>query len=175
MEKQSRGVVVIVVSVLISVSLFIGFSVHKPTHAQATNLQGAPLVTPMLNGSGAASTFYTCNAQMEMLPFYDYSGNQFYMCHTNVWVAQAKPYLTGTTGTITGTLLAVGGSDTGNVTITGAAVGANCQANASDGTAPATGTFVDCNVGSTNTVTVRVVAFVIGTPPSKTYSVKVFP
>jgi len=88
--------------------------------------------------------------------------------------AFASAPLTGVTGTITGTLLAVGGSNTGNVTITGAVVGSNCVANATDGTPASTGTFIDCNVGSANTATVRIVAFVIGTPASKAYNVKVF-
>lgn len=84
-------------------------------------------------------------------------------------------YLSGTTSTITGTLLAVGGFDSGTVSISGATAGMGCLANTSDGSEVSTSVTIRCDVTSTNTVTVKVIAFVIATPGSKAYSVRVFP
>ena len=82
--------------------------------------------------------------------------------------------LSGTTGSIGGSLLAVGASASGTVTVTGATVGMPCDAQASDGTnMSALGANVGCTVTAANTVTVNVVAIVALTPAAKTYVVRV--
>lgn len=88
----------------------------------------------------------------------------------------ATSYLTGTTGSIGGGLLAVGASATGTATVTGALVTHACTAQPSDGTNIATsGAVPVCTVTSSNTVTVNVMAVIAVTPAAKTYTVKVFP
>lgn len=88
----------------------------------------------------------------------------------------ATSYLSGTTASIGGSLLALGGVSSGIATVTGATSGTPCTASASDGTnIAALGVSVECAVTGSNTVTVSIVAFVTLTPPSKTYNVRVFP
>jgi len=84
--------------------------------------------------------------------------------------------LSGTTGSIGGSLLAVGASASGTATVTGATVGMVCTAQPSDGTnIYALGANIGCTVTATNTVTVNVVAIVTLTPVAKTYVVRVIP
>ena len=84
--------------------------------------------------------------------------------------------LSGTTGSIGGSILAVGASASGTATVTGATVGMVCTAQPSDGTnIYALGANIGCTVTATNTVTVNVVAIVALTPVAKTYSVRVVP
>jgi hypothetical protein len=86
-------------------------------------------------------------------------------------------YLKGVTGTITGTLLAAGGFDSGTATVAGATAGMACDGvNATDGTV--IGSFVaKCFVtgSGSNNVTVTIMSPVIGTPPTKAYTFVVFP
>ena len=82
--------------------------------------------------------------------------------------------LTGTTGSIGGSLLTIGNSTTGNATIAGAVAGTPCIASASDGTnSLALGLLVDCKVTAANTATVTLYAVVALTPASKTYNVTI--
>lgn len=79
-----------------------------------------------------------------------------------------------TTGTITGSLLAVGACNSTTVAVGGAAVSMVSLAQASDGTnLAALGFDVIATVTSVNTVTVAVCATIAGTPPNKTYNVRV--
>lgn len=85
-------------------------------------------------------------------------------------------YLSGTTGSIGGSLLLVGASASGTATVSGAAVGMPCVATPSDGTNIAgVGGDIICTVTSANTATVNVVAIISLTPASKTYNVRVYP
>lgn len=83
--------------------------------------------------------------------------------------------LTGTTGSIGGGLLGIGGTSSGTVSVSGAIVGKPCQANASDGSA--VGFWkVDCKVGSAGVITVTLTGLAsLGiTPAAVTYNVIVF-
>lgn len=174
MEKNRSWAGGLLFGVLLSIFMAGLVSRHeRHGNAQSSTQGSSGMPSPVPSGAGAPGTFFTCNAAFGNMQFVNTTTFGTSYCDGVNWNAE-KDYLSGTTGTITGTLLAVGGADTGNVTIAGAVTGSNCQANASDGTAASAGTFIDCNVGSTNTVTVRIVAFVLGTPASKTYNVKVF-
>jgi hypothetical protein len=96
-----------------------------------------------------------------------------YSCYLGTWAAISP--MSGTTGSIGGSLLAsVGAATTGTITIQGASVGQPCIATASDGTNMlAIGFMVHCDVTTANTVTVTVAALIIGTPTSKTYFVRI--
>jgi hypothetical protein len=88
----------------------------------------------------------------------------------------ANARLTGTTGSIGGSLLSIGGAASGTATVSGAIVGQPCEAQASDGTnVVALGVTLGCTVTASNTVTVTETAIVALTPPSKTFNVRVFP
>jgi len=110
----------------------------------------------------------------------DASGN-----HLNFTVASsafscgntaANARLTGTTGSIGGSLLSIGGAASGTATVSGAVAGQPCDAQASDGTnVVALGVTLGCTVTASNTVTVTETAIVALTPPSKTFNVRVFP
>lgn len=85
-------------------------------------------------------------------------------------------YLSGTTGAIGGSILVAGATASGTATVTGAAVGQVCMAQASDGTnMAALGAVPVCTVTATNTATVNVVAVIGLTPASKTYAVRILP
>ena len=86
-----------------------------------------------------------------------------------------KDYLSGTTGVITGTLLALGGQDTGTATVTGATAGTPCVASTTDGTNPSSSVVVSCIVTAANTATVYETALAAGTPLSKAFNIRVFP
>lgn len=79
--------------------------------------------------------------------------------------------LTGTTGSIGGSLLIAGGCSTGTATVTGAAVG--MATIATPATPPGGGAQWQAYVSSANTVTVSVCAILSVTPPSTTYAVRV--
>jgi hypothetical protein len=86
--------------------------------------------------------------------------------------ACATAYLTGTTGTITGTSLTAT-CDSGTATVTGAAVGSPVTVSSTTG-ADVGGAFdLRASVTSTNTVTVYVCG--TGTPASLAYNVRVLP
>jgi hypothetical protein len=97
-----------------------------------------------------------------------------------VTVSSPVPYVNGTTGSIGGSLLAVGTPATGTATVTGVAAGRPCFAAPSDGTGLTSvgsglGVTVGCVVTSSGTATVYVGVAVAGTPVAKTYSVVAFP
>jgi hypothetical protein len=84
--------------------------------------------------------------------------------------------LSGTTGSIGGSLLSVGASASGTASIPGAVAGKNCIATASDGTnIYALGANIGCTVATAGVATVSVVAVIALTPPAKTYNVTVLP
>jgi hypothetical protein len=85
-----------------------------------------------------------------------------------------RPIISGATGTITGTLLAVGGCDSGTATVTGATAGMPVSVSTTDGTLQTGSFFVAASVTAANTVTVQVCAVAAGTPASKAYNVKVY-
>lgn len=84
-------------------------------------------------------------------------------------------YVKGVTGTITGTLLAVGGVDSGTVSVSGATVGQSCGAvAATDGTNPSSSVTLSCRVATAGVVTVEITAAAISTPASKAYNFVLF-
>lgn len=107
----------------------------------------------------------------------DVTGPIMYKCIAGTWTLTARPPLKGSTGTITGTLLAVGSCDSGTATVSSATVGMTATTpTATDGTdLAALGFNVQATVTSSNTVTVDICAIVLGTPPSKAYNVAVIP
>jgi hypothetical protein len=82
--------------------------------------------------------------------------------------------ISGTTGTITGTLLAVGSCDHGDVTITGVtSAWGITMPQATDGTNFAElGFNVQATITGANTVRIDVCAMLLGTPPSKQFTVR---
>ena len=85
-----------------------------------------------------------------------------------------RTVLTGTTGSIGGSLILLNASVTGTATVTGAVTGQPCLVSPSDGSNMlALGVDVSCNVTSANTVTVTLYAIVAVTPAAKTYNVVV--
>lgn len=152
--------------------------VHHERHGRAqSSTQGSSgMPSPIANGAGAPGNFFTCNTAFSFMEFVNTSNFTTYYCDGTNW-NQTKSSLSGTSGTITGTLLAAGASDTGTVTVAGATAGMSCGAvAATDGTV--INSFVlSCAVtgsGSSN-VTVSVMSPVLGTPPSKAYNFKVWP
>ena len=85
------------------------------------------------------------------------------------------PYLAGSTSSIGGTALVLGGRVSGTATVTGAVVGAPCIASASTGAAPVAGIVISCSVTAANTVTVALTAMIAATPVSSAYNVRVLP
>jgi hypothetical protein len=80
--------------------------------------------------------------------------------------------LTGTTASIGGTLLAIGGYASGVATVTGAIVGKPCFASPADGV-KISGIAIDCAVTATNTVTVYLTGIIAVLPTGKAYNVSV--
>jgi hypothetical protein len=82
--------------------------------------------------------------------------------------------LSGTTGSIGGSALTVGGAcATGTASVTGAVVGKNAMATRSDGALIGPNYKVDASVTSSGTVTVEECAIVAGTPSAVTFNVNV--
>lgn len=81
--------------------------------------------------------------------------------------------LRGTTGTITGTLLALGACNTGTATVTGATTA--MQATASPVSDPGTTVVWHAWVSSVNTVTVKECELVLGAPNNTAFNVTVNP
>ena len=119
----------------------------------------------------SASTPSTCTPGQF---FWNTTNAQLSLCpSTNVLTAVTP--MKGTTGTITGTLLAVGSCDSGTATVSGATAGQPVSVSTSDGTFLGGSFIVRGDVTSSNTVTVNICATVLGTPASKTYNVEVGP
>jgi hypothetical protein len=128
--------------------------------------------TSFSNGSGAP-----IGACVSGSSYVDSTNGNYWTCSSSAWklTATGAP-LTGTSGSIGGSLLAVGASASGTITVTGATVGMVCTAQPSDGTNMyAVGANIGCTVTSANTVTINVVAIVSLTVPSKTYTIRVVP
>jgi len=80
-----------------------------------------------------------------------------------------------TSSAIGGGLLAAGASASTTITAQGVQPGMHCEANPTDGTnMPALGAIPLCTVTATNTITLNLMTVVALTPPSKTYSVRVW-
>jgi hypothetical protein len=79
----------------------------------------------------------------------------------------------GSTASIGGGALLLGGSVSGTATVTGATQGSNCVATRADGTLLAVGMIIDCAVTAANTATVRVSAVIAGVPTAGVYNVRV--
>lgn len=92
---------------------------------------------------------------------------------TDTLVTVMVPPLRGTTGTITGTLLALGACNTGTATVTGATTA--MQATASPVSDPGTTVVWHAWVSSANTVTVKECELVLGTPNNTVFNVTVNP
>jgi len=92
---------------------------------------------------------------------------------TDTLVTVMVPPLRGTTGTITGTLLALGACNTGTATVTGATTA--MQATASPVSDPGSTVVWHAWVSSANTVTVKECELVLGTPNNTAFSVTVNP
>lgn len=127
----------------------------------ATGLSGTNGVTGSTGSTGATGTAGTNGATGP----------------TGATGATGNTYLKGVSGTITGTLLAAAGFDSGTATVSGATAGMSCDGvNATDGTVM--GSFVlKCFVtgSGTNNVTVTIMSPVIGTPPTKAYNFTIMP
>ena len=92
---------------------------------------------------------------------------------TDTLVTVMVPPLRGTTGTITGTLLALGACNTGTATVTGATTA--MQATASPVSDPGSTVVWHAWVSSANTVTVKECELVLGTPNNTAFNVTVNP
>jgi hypothetical protein len=79
--------------------------------------------------------------------------------------------LSGTTGTIGGSALAVGACASGTATVTGATAGMGVVL----GTYPGDSFRAAGYVSATNTVTVKICAYVAATPTAQTYTIRVIP
>jgi hypothetical protein len=106
--------------------------------------------------------------------FFNTTTNLLSVCKvTDTLVTVMVPPLRGTTGTITGTILVIGGCDTGTASIAGATT--SMHASASPVTDPGTGVVWHAWVSSANTVTVKECALLSLTPANTTYNVVVNP
>lgn len=106
----------------------------------------------------------------------DTSGQHLNSSSGTISCGNSVGYLKGTTGSIGGSALLLGGCTSGTATVTGASPGMPVEVSPSDGTnIQAVGTVVSGNVTSSNTVTVNVCALLSVTPTAKTYNVRVFP
>lgn len=115
-----------------------------------TNIRGGSAANTRINGSQACSNSTGCPA--------------------------TSTALTGTTGSIGGSLLAAGGCSTGTVSITGATTSMAAVASPAAGTNPdpgALGVYWRARVSSTNTITVDICTPLAGTPTADTYNVRV--
>lgn len=178
MNKRRSGVVVAVTIVCLLAVAWVVEKRHHPALAfQVAQPNAIGNASPLMSGSGTAAATFLCAATDPVVPYYNSTANQISVCFGGSWVAGPKPYLTGTSGTITGTLLAAGAADTGTATVAGATAGMSCgTVAATDGTVM--NSFVlSCTVtgSGSNNVTVSVMSPVLGTPPSKAYNFKVFP
>lgn len=139
----------------------IGIAVRAQLSGSSTSSgSGAP------TGACVSGSTYTDSA----------TGNTW-TCTTSAWKnVGTSAILTGTTGSIGGSLLAIGASASGTATVTGATTGMACIAQASDGTnMAALGAIPTCTVTTTNTITVNLVAVIALTPVVKTYTVRIIP
>jgi hypothetical protein len=152
---------------------------------QAQSISSVPAV--IMAGIGSpASNGYPCNlgiASSTSTSLYNQrditAGNSVWKCAlgtdgvTFTWIAPFSTPINGTTVSIGGALILLGGSVTGTGTVANAPVGSNCVATPSDGSFLPVGIAIDCAVLTSGVATVRLSAVIAGTPPAKTYNVRV--
>lgn len=127
--------------------------------------------TSITNGSGVPSGACTSGSA-----YTDSATGNAWTCTGGAWkMVATTALLSGTTGSIGGGALLLGNCASGTTTVTGAVAGQGALANTSDGSFIGGAFQIQANVSSSNTITVNICAVVAGTPPSKTYSVRVIP
>lgn len=155
----------------------------------AAQAQVSSTPATILAGVGTpASNSLPCNigfASTTSTSFYDQrditTGNSIWKCKllpdnvTYAWQAPFNTPIIGTTVSIGGSLILLGGNVTGTGTVTGAVVGSNCIATPSNGSFLPVGIAIDCTILTANTATVRLSAIIAGTPSALTYNVRVIP
>jgi hypothetical protein len=151
-------------------------------HGQSA-MTGLPAQIPAGSGAPTSTCDATVVSQTTAL-LYDNtqltSGNSIYKCawdptsSTYHWFAPFSTPILGTTASIGGALLALNGTVSGTGSVPGAAVGSNCIATPSDGSL-VSGVNIYCNVATAGVATVTLQATVLGTPPAKTWTVRVIP
>jgi hypothetical protein len=151
---RDRKISLIVVSVMVALFWLWNVRAQQPSTLQPTT--SGPMVGACNPGQGIVVS----------------NNGIIYSCYLGTW-AGITP-MSGTTGSIGGSLLAIGGTATGTATIQGAVAGQQCVAGASDGTnMAALGLMVRCDITSANTATVTLYAIIALTPASKTYNVRI--
>lgn len=174
---NKRSGLIVGITVLLAIAFLADRAHHAVLAYQVAQPNSIGNAAPMMSGAGTASATFLCASTDPVVPYYNSTANQISTCYGGAWVAGPKPYLVGTTGSITGTLLAAGASDTGTATVAGATAGMRCgTVTPTDGTA-VTGFFMGCSVtgSGANNVTVWITAPVLGTPPTKAYNFSVLP
>jgi hypothetical protein len=175
---RRESIVAWVGTVMVAVAV-IG-TVNGPPRVQGQT-KGTPMATtgvpaPMLYDYGDPIALgYPCEASRTGIPFYNmFPGTlrPIWICNGSAW-SQAAPVISGTTVSIGGAIIALGGSVIGTGQVPGATVGSNCVATPSDGSFLPAGIVIDCAVLTPGVATVRLSAVLVGTPPAKTYNVRV--
>jgi hypothetical protein len=160
MRTRILVVSVAVLSLLLGVSIGLYWSRQLPSRAQQPS-------TLQPTTSGAMSGACTPGQGVVVS-----TSGVLYPCYFGTY-ASITPF-NGTTGSLGGSLLAIGGTATATVTIQGAVAGQPCEASASDGTNMAVlGLIVHCDVTAPNTATVTLYAIIALTPVAKTYNVRI--
>jgi hypothetical protein len=159
----------------IALGFLLGVSVMTSAIWYAVPSKAQTVSYPM-SGSGAPSGNCTSQSAYGWL---DTNSGNWWTCKGGVWALAGNPAslpISCTTGSIGGSLLAVGASASGTASCTGATTGMVCQAQASDGTnMAALGASPMCTVTASGVATVNLVAIILLTPTAKTYTVRVFP
>jgi hypothetical protein len=152
-----------IIIVITAVLLIAAFGIHY------SNAQSGGAVVQVSSGAPTG----TCqSAHVDI----DSATGNLYTCKAGTWMLSALPGsipLRGTTGTITGTLLALGSCNTGTATVTGATT--SMPAVATPVSDPGIGIVWNAFVSSANTVTVKECALVLSTPNNTAYNVMVNP
>jgi hypothetical protein len=149
----------------------IAFAQNKGTPIGTTGIPA-----PMLYDSGdPVSLSYPCDASHTGVPFYNRTSGAsrpIWVCNGTNWI-QALPAISATSVSIGGALIGLGSSVTGIASAPSALAGQNCIATPSDGTLLPVGITIDCAIITSGTATVRLSALIAGTPPAKTYNIRI--
>lgn len=161
------GTIILAVAVIMATQI-------RTTHGMQISLPATTgMVAPLARGAGLPAVFLTCNASSAYLPFWNTLTDQMSACDGSTWhdLGLPTPRLSGITGSIGGSALAVGSCATGTATVTGATPGMVFGVTRTDGSFIGGGFIKDATVITAGVVTVNICATVLGTPPAKTYSV----